>query len=1254
LLGVEGTQSAEELLQTLDSNAAGADQPVSLHRNGVRWTRSLEALPMVAGELPLPWRRGDVYLITGGAGGLGLVFAREIAATTADVTLILAGRSVPGEPLLRDCAGARIQYLRMDVGDRDSVEHALATIRREHGHLDGVIHSAGVIHDSFLFRKSEAQLRAVFAAKVAGVVNLDEATREDALRFFAVFSSATAVFGNLGQADYAAANAFMDEYVHCRARAVTEGRRAGHSVSINWPLWAQGGMKIDPDSEEAMHAQGLHALSNEQGITAFYQAFATREPQVVVLSKVAARIRAEPSRPTERTDSEPDRPLEERTLRQLTRLFAEVSGMPMSRIDAREPLEKYGIDSVMVVRLNGKLGRHFAELPKTLFFEYPSLRELNGYLIAQRRTECGQWIGLAAQPRERERAVEKQRESAITVTHHLGAEGGIRAKSDPSEPIAVIGLSGRYPQARTLDQYWENLRSGRDCIEEIPPERWDLAGFYCADVEQALSQRMSYCKWGGFIEGFSEFDPLFFNISPREAEGMDPQERLFLQACWEVMEDAGYTREMLATRHQGRVGIFAGITKTGFELYGPELWRRGCSGFPRTSFSSLANRVSYFLDVHGPSMPIDTMCSSSLTAIHAACESLLRDECELAIAGGVNLYLHPSSYVAMCAAQMLSATGRCRSFAAGADGMVPGEGVGTVLLKRLSLAIEHGDVIHAIVRGTGINHGGKTNGYTVPNPQAQRQLIRAALARAKVDPRTVSYMEAHGTGTELGDPIEIAGLTQAFQQDSAAEQFCAIGSAKSNIGHLEAAAGIASLTKVLLQMRHRTLVPSLHALQANPHIDFAHSPFRVQQEAGEWRRPVVTIDGETREYPRIAGISSFGAGGANAHVVLEEYALPAEQPLFEISAARPAIIVLSAKDEERLRQRVQQLLLALDREAYNETALANIAYTLQVGREAMEQRLAILVSSVRELREKLNSYLHAATGAGDFYRSEPRRDKQALAVLEADEDTAALIAAWAQKGKYDKLADLWVKGLTFDWSGLYGEIKPRRISLPTYPFARDSYWISELEEVSAESRIRRPRGDAAAAARDASVAQDEEQGVSLKSQWQVSSPMQPGVSVSTASCADRWVVFVGGGQEGDHSHKEWTARIEQEIPGVRCLTLQPVEGGMEVRFTEYAVRLLAWIRGVLSSRPQRAVLIQLVISGAERDEHSVLRGLGALLKTAQMENPRLIGQVIEMEGTQTAQSLLERLAWDASRADEREIRYRDGHRWVVGLQEVEG
>ncbi|WP_244547787.1 beta-ketoacyl synthase N-terminal-like domain-containing protein, partial [Bradyrhizobium sp. OK095] len=641
--------------------------------------------------------------------------------------------------------------------------------------------------------------------------------------------------------------------------------------------------------------------------------------------------------------------LVERTEHRLKLILAELAKLRPEQVDPHERLEVYGIDSLLIMQLNHRLAGVFGELSKTLFFEYPTLEGVAAYLAAEHETACRRWTALEEREEQEGKrpAVVAPRAAARSERQRPARR---RMTGRAREPIAIVGISGRYPGSPNLETYWENLKSGKDCIGELAGDRWPLEGFYDPSADEAVARGRSYSKWGGQLAGFAEFDPLFFNISPRDAANIDPQERLFIESCWHALEDGGYTRDRLRDRHQGRVGVFAGITKTGFALHGPELWRRGGDGSPHTSFGSVANRVSYLLDLHGPSMPIDTMCSASLTAIHEACEHLYRDECELALAGGVNLYLHPRTYVDLCAMRMLSQDGRCKSFGKGGDGFVPGEGVGVVVLKRLSQAEADGDVIHAVIRGSSINHGGKTNGYTVPNPVAQRELVRAALEKAGARAREVSYIEAHGTGTELGDPIEIAGLTQAFGHDTSEKQFCAIGSVKSNIGHLEAAAGIAGLTKIVLQLKHGELVPSLHAGELNPHIDFANSPFVVQRSCEAWRRPVIERDGVLREVPRLAGLSSFGAGGSNAHVVIEEYVARASEPRAAVvSRSRPALVVLSAKSGERLKEQVLQLVAAIERGSLRgslgDADLSDIAYTLQVGREAMESRLALTAAS---------------------------------------------------------------------------------------------------------------------------------------------------------------------------------------------------------------------------------------------------------------------------------------------------------------------
>jgi len=595
--------------------------------------------------------------------------------------------------------------------------------------------------------------------------------------------------------------------------------------------------------------------------------------------------------------------------------------------------------------------------------------------------------------------------------------------------MAIIGVSGRYPQAPDLATFWENLRSGRDCVTEIPAARWSLEEHFDA---RRNSPGKSYSKWGGFVEGVDQFDPLFFNIGPHEAVAMDPQERLFLECAWSTLEDAGYTRSLaqdpLAARER-RVGVFVGAMWHEYQLLALEETLRGNPVHANASAASIANRVSYCLDLHGPSVPVDTMCSSSLMAIHLACESIRRGESTMALAGGVNLMLHPSKYTKLCQMQMLSSDGRCRSFGEGGDGYVPGEGVGCVLIKPLERALADGDHVYAIIRGTHVNHGGKSGGITVPNPAAQAELIRQGFAKARVSADSVSYVEAHGTGTSLGDPIEITGLQRAFAADGRAPERCPIGSVKSNIGHLEAAAGIAAVTKVLLQLKHRTLVPSLHASELNKSIDFASTPFVVQQTTEPWPEP--------QSAPRRASISSFGAGGVNVHLVLEECADRARP---RAAAAEPELVVLSAKKEAQLRAYAERLLAVTNRAADEEDAsqrLGDLAHTLATGREPFRHRLALVVSSFAELSFALQGYLEGqalpAVFVGDAKLGNGRARGAALRRGAAHDSASAL----------EQQAVAWVLGTIDQLPADEARVAPRRMPLPTYPFEHKRYWICE-------------------------------------------------------------------------------------------------------------------------------------------------------------------------------------------------------------------
>jgi acyl transferase domain-containing protein/ribosomal protein S18 acetylase RimI-like enzyme/aryl carrier-like protein len=991
----------------------------------------------------LAFKHNGVYLITGGLGGLGMLFAKEILRHATGARIVLTGRSTLTNKqqrnldelarLAEEKGGFAPEYRQLDLTDPTQTRLIIEAVKSEYQRIDGILHCAGMIADSFILKKTADEFKRVLEPKVIGTCNLDAASKDLQLDFLVLFSSFTSALGNVGQADYAAANGFMDQFAAYRNHQVDAGQRHGHTLSIHWPLWLEGGMAMDAESVATLReTTGLQPMQTLTGVRAFHDSLLSRNARTMVLEGDVEKLRQTLARAnkiqaavaTTSVVQNPER-LHEATLKKVKQLFADALKLPAAKVDANEPFSSYGIDSILINQMNRRLAEVVGEISKTLFFEYRTLAELTAHLVQMHEAGCVAWTGSVASSRAVEKTTPARR---VETTKQKAAASGVQRR----EPIAIIGISGIYPQAATLDEFWKNLESGRNCVSEIPPERWPLDGFYVPDVEQAIAQGKSYSKWGGFIEQFAQFEPLFFNISPREALNMDPQERLFLQEAWRAMENAGYTRNDLKYRFQRKVGVFAGITKTGFELYATPAAAIADGFFPRTSFSSVANRVSYFLDITGPSLPIDTMCSSSLTAIHEACEHINRGDCELAFAGGVNLYLHPATYTWLSSQQMLSRDGLCRSFGAGGNGYVPGEGVGVVLLKSLSSALRDNDNIHGIILATHVNHGGKANGYTVPSPKAQAELISRTIEKAGIKADDISYIEAHGTGTELGDPIEISGLQQALAGP------CTIGSAKSNIGHLESAAGIAGLTKVLLQMKHQCLAPSLHAAQLNPNIDFDNSTFRINRSLSPWL--VRGADGN--EAPRIAGISSFGAGGSNAHIIVQEFRV-AERPLL---ANEPHAILLSAGTSDQLRQRARDLLAFVQSER-GTLDLRSLAYTLQVGREAMEVRLGLLASSMDQLVEKLQAYLAGEHEIEDAYQGQAKSNNETLRLFGGDEDFLATLDRWLARRKFAKLLELWARGLDVEWDKLYESARPRRMALPTYPFSKERYWIDAVAGV---------------------------------------------------------------------------------------------------------------------------------------------------------------------------------------------------------------
>lgn len=733
-----------------------------------------------------------------------------------------------------------------------------------------------------------------------------------------------------------------------------------------------------------------------------------------------------------------DKELKQACMVYLQKMIGDILDVEPEQIDPAEALEMYGLDSILIIQLTEQLNKEMGEhVSSVLFFEYTTLDALVNHFVEKSKFELISMLGLTKMQQESitEPELNMGEFSAEAATHLTDRYKQQRLPEATSE-VAIIGLAGRYAQADDMAEFWNNLKQSKNCITEIPSQRWDWRTHYHSEKGQ---KGTSYSRWGGFIRGIYHFDPLFFHISPKEAEQMDPQERQFLQTVYVAIEDAGYTPKALADA--GTVGVYAGVMNGNYPT--------------GASFWSIANRVSYTFNFTGPSLAVDTACSSSLTAIHLAMESLRNGTCDLAIAGGVNLIVDPVHYVRLSEKTMLTPDNECSPFGEGANGFVDGEGVGALLLKPLHLAEADGDFIYGIVKGSMINAAGRTKGYTVPHPGQQAKVISEALSRSGVDARTISYIEAHGTGTALGDPIEIEGLRRAFEKHTADKQFCAIGSVKSNIGHAESAAGIAGVSKILLQMRHGCLVPSLHAESSNPNIRFSQTPFRVQQHMSPWVRPVMDTPEGMREYPRIAGISSFGAGGANAHVILEEYR--ANNHMDQESAAvgdfnTPVMIVLSAKSEDRLKIKVRQLAQAVRDNAYTDLHLARIAYTLQTGREEMECRCAFAVHTIKELLGKLQAYLTGETAHEQIFTGEIDSERNDNRLVD-DDDMQELAASWMRKRKTVRLLEQWVRGMKLDWQQWYGTVKPQRISLPGYPFAEEHYMIPSLSSSSGNESI---------------------------------------------------------------------------------------------------------------------------------------------------------------------------------------------------------
>lgn len=581
--------------------------------------------------------------------------------------------------------------------------------------------------------------------------------------------------------------------------------------------------------------------------------------------------------------------------------------------------------------------------------------------------------------------------------------------------IAIVGMSGQYGSAKDLNDFWEKIKGGESLIEEVPNDRWNIDEHFSADQEVA---NKTYSKWGSFLRDIDKFDPLFFRISGKEAEGMDPQQRLFLEHCWKAFEDAAIVTDKL---NGAKCGIYVGA---GQGDYVQTTNLENAAIYWGNSSAILASRISYFLNLKGPAIAIDTACSSSLVAIEMACKSLYHKEVDIALSGGVFINTTPRFYKLSSKAGMLSKDGQCYAFDHRANGFVPGEGVGVLVLKRLEDAKRDGDYIHGVIKGVETNQDGTTNGILAPSMKSQEELENEVYQKYDIHPDSITYVEAHGTGTGLGDPIEFEGLTRAFRKQTNNINYCGLGSVKTNIGHTVYAAGVAGVQKVILALQNKIIPPTLNYEEKNSLINLENSPFYITNKIQDWADSTAT--------PRRAAVSSFGFSGTNAHLVVEEYENKHQKNL----SNKEFVIPISAKSEKALERQIINLIDYLEQKSA--ISISDVAYTLQVGRQPMEFRSVFITDSIADFLIKLKNSKGLVNS-----NAISAKEKEQFKTFLSNGAGEAYIKYATEHNEYQSLANLWAMGVTVDWNKLYDndQEKPQRISLPTYAFEKDRYWL---------------------------------------------------------------------------------------------------------------------------------------------------------------------------------------------------------------------
>ncbi|MGW3472656.1 type I polyketide synthase, partial [Saccharopolyspora sp. NPDC000995] len=909
---------------------AGEEDQLAVRASGVFVRRLAHA---AAPSTERRWSTDGPVLITGGTGALGAHVARWLARSGVQHLVLTSRRGIeaPGAQELRAelealAPGVRVDVETCDVADRAALDRVLDALDTA---VTAVFHTAGVGTAASLRETGSALLAQAWEGKALGAKNLDDAFADTALDAFVLFSSAAGVWGGSGQGAYAAANAYLDALAQARRD------RGLHALATAWGTWGGDGMAAQGAARDSLHRSGLPAMEPELAVEALRRALDVDDTSVAVAdiawNRFAPTLSAARRRPLISDLAEARAALDgagadgpeaqddgwrqrlsgltstERNRALLDLVRAEVAAVlghcSPAEITPRAAFRDLGLDSLTAVQLRNRLKSATGlALPTTLVFDHPSPVALVAHL-------------------ERELLGEVAPAAATTETAYRD-----------DDPVVIVAMSCRLPGgADSPESLWDLVTLGGDAVSGFPTDRgWNVEGIYDPGLSRPGT---SYAREGAFVPEAAEFDAEFFGISPREAVAMDPQQRLLLETSWEAFERAGIAIDGL---RESRTGVFVGASTSHYETHDSA---RSAEGYliTGTATAVLSGRISYTFGLEGPAVTVDTACSSSLVALHLAAQALRSGECCLALAGGVTVMSTPAAFVEFSRQRGLAADGRCKAFAAAADGTGWGEGAGIVLLERLSDARRNGHPVLAVLRGSAVNQDGASNGLSAPNGPSQQRVIRQALANAGLHPSEVDAVEGHGTGTRLGDPIEAQALLATYGQDR--EHPLWLGSVKSNIGHTQSAAGVAGVIKMVMAMRHGLLPRTLHVDEPTPHVDWASGEISLLIEDQPW--PEV-------DRPRRVGVSAFGVGGTNAHVIIEQATEP--EPLADTGTPPPVVPwVLSARDESALSALAGQLA----RRVGDDASVLDIGYSLATTRIALEERAVLIGGDVDERRRAL-------------------------------------------------------------------------------------------------------------------------------------------------------------------------------------------------------------------------------------------------------------------------------------------------------------